>query len=465
MDAVVIVAAGRGHRAFGGQGLPKQYRPIAGRSVLARTLEAFVREERLGPMVVVIHPDDRTLYEAAIEEAADAFANNFASNGETAGRDRARLKERLLAPVAGGAERQESVLRGLEALETHSPDRVLIHDAARPFVDGALIARVLAALETAPGAIPGLPVADTLKRVDAEGLIETTIPRAGLWRVQTPQGFRFAEILAAHRTAAEAVAEGRAAQFTDDAAIAEWAGLSVKVVAGSAANVKLTTAEDFVMAEKHLQSGKGGMEGAATEGGAGANEMAGTTEVARTTEIAGATELRVGQGFDVHAFADANDGDDGTATAGRPLLLCGVAIPDGRPLAGHSDADVALHALTDAILGALVEADIGAHFPPSDPAHKGAPSERFLRDAAARVAARGGVITHVDLTIICEAPKIAPHRAAMRARVADILALAPARVSIKATTTEGLGFTGRGEGIAALATATVRLPANANRSD
>ena len=382
--AAMVVAAGRGTRA--GLAAPKQYARLAGRPVLRWAVEALALHPAVGPLLVVIDPADRALY----DEAAEGLAG-------------------LPAPITGGATRQDSVRQGLEALAEHRPDFVLIHDAARPFPSPALVERIVAALSPEAGVVPALPVADSMKRV-ADGAVVETLPRDGLAAVQTPQGFPFAAILAAHR---QAVASGASA-LTDDAAVAALADLPVRAVAGERANVKLTTAEDFADAEAWL---------------------------------AARQEVRTGQGFDVHAFGP-----------GDHVTLCGVAIPHGQGLAGHSDADVGLHALTDAILGALGEADIGAHFPPADPAWRGASSDRFLADAVRRVARRGGAIAHLDVTFICERPKIGPHREAMRARVAEIAVIEVGRVSVKATTSEGLGFTGRGEGIAAMAVATVRLP-------
>jgi 2-C-methyl-D-erythritol 4-phosphate cytidylyltransferase/2-C-methyl-D-erythritol 2,4-cyclodiphosphate synthase len=285
----------------------------------------------------------------------------------------------------------------------------LIHDGARPFVDDGLIARTLAALDTAPGALPAIPVSDTLKRAE-DGKVAATVERAGLWQAQTPQGFRFADILAAHRDVA-----GEA--LTDDAAVAERAGLDVVLVQGSANNVKVTTSDDLERAERRL---------------------------GETPAQAG--EVRVGTGFDVHRFTD-----------GDHVMLCGVKVPFEKGLAGFSDADVGLHALTDAILGALGAGDIGTHFPPGDARWAGASSDRFLRHAAEMVAAADGQVVHVDLTLICERPKIGPHRDAMVARIAGILRLSESRVSVKGKTTERLGFTGRGEGIAAQAVATLSL--------
>lgn len=388
--AVVIVAGGRGRRASGSD-VPKQYRPLAGTPVLTRVLESFVSYDNVDAILTVIHSDDRDCYEAA--------AKPFAAN--------------LLEPVTGGATRQESVRAGIERLEELNPRNVLIHDAARPFADAALVERVIGALADNEGAVPALAVTDTLKRA-SEGRIEDTVDRTNLWGVQTPQGFHFKKLLAAHRAAERA---GKT-DFTDDSSLAEWHGMNVTLVEGSPANVKLTTETDFVLAEERLAG----------------------------TEAAQSGECRIGQGFDVHAFTD-----------GDHVMLCGLKIPHGRALAGHSDADVALHALTDALLGAIGDGDIGGHFPPGDPKWKGAASELFLRDAADRVSARGARVVNIDVTIICEEPKIGPHREDMRARIADILQIETQRVSVKATTTEGLGFTGRGEGIAAQATAMVQF--------
>jgi len=376
----LVVAAGRGVRAGGAT--PKQYRTLGGRPVLRWSLERFQRHPRVSAVRVVIQPDDRALYDAA-----------------AAGLD-------LLPPVMGGPTRQDSVRLGLESLAAQSPSTVLIHDAARPFVDDTLIDRVLDALATTPGAIPATPVADTIKR-GVGGLVGATVDRSDLWRAQTPQGFRFAEILDAHRAAAGAA-------LSDDAAVAECAGLAVALVPGSEANTKLTTDEDLRRAAQACEA---------------------------------QAETRIGTGYDVHRVGP-----------GDHVWLCGVKVPHSHGLIGHSDADVALHALTDAVLGAVGDGDIGQHFPPSDARWRSAASDQFLMHAASRVAARGGRIVHVDVTIICERPKVGPHRAAMIARLAEILGLDPSRCSVKATTTEGLGFTGRGEGIAAQAVATIRIP-------
>ncbi|MEE8272357.1 MAG: bifunctional 2-C-methyl-D-erythritol 4-phosphate cytidylyltransferase/2-C-methyl-D-erythritol 2,4-cyclodiphosphate synthase [Alphaproteobacteria bacterium] len=380
--AALIVAAGRGER-FGGD-VPKQYRHLAGRPILRHTVEAFLGHEAVGRVCVVIDPAHRALCDAALA-------------GLPVG-----------APVDGGSDRQESVRLGLETLAAEPPARVLIQDGVRPLTDAATIARVCAALDRGPAAIAAIPVADTLKRA-ADGVSLGTVDRTGLWRAQTPQGFDFQAILTAHR--------GAGATATDDAAVAERAGLPVQLVPGHVDNLKVTTEEDLRRAERLLAAGQ--------------------------------ADIRVGNGYDVHRFG-----------AGNHVMLCGVAVPHSHGLQGHSDADVGLHALTDAVLGALGDGDIGRHFPPGDPRWRDADSGRFLRHAADLVAVRNGRIGHVDVTLICERPRIGSHRAAMVARVAELLGPAgdAATVSVKATTTEGLGFIGRGEGIAAQATATIRLP-------
>ncbi len=379
-SVALVMAAGRGHR-MGGE-IPKQYVPLAGRPLLRRTVAAFAGHAEIDAVRVVINPDDRALYDAAVEGQA------------------------LLEPVAGGAERQDSVRNGLESLVEHAPDNVLIHDAARPFVTADLISRTLAALDRAPGAIAAIPVSDTLKRGD--GLITGTVPRDGLWRAQTPQAFHYDAILAAHRDAA-------GLSLTDDAAVAERAGLGVALVPGGEDNFKLTTPEDFERARRVLAEGA-------------------------------ATEARVGTGFDAHRFG-----------AGDHVMLCGVRIAHDGGLVGHSDADVGIHAIVDALLGAIGAGDIGDHFPPTDPRWAGADSTDFLAHARDLVERAGGAVANVDVTLICERPRIGPHRAAMIACLAEVLAIAPDRVNVKATTTERLGFTGRGEGIAAQAVATVRI--------
>src|SRR6202050_1520065 len=381
----ILVTAGRGLRA--GSGGPKQYRSIGGQMVIYRAMEPFCRHPKIFAVQPVLNPDDTAMFSAAVSE----------------------LRHR--PPTNGGATRQASVRAGLEALAGQKPDIVLIHDAARPFVSAALISRAIDAASRTGAAIPAIPVADTVKLVHRSGNVEATPERARLRIAQTPQAFRFDVILDAHRRAA---ADGRG-DFPDDAALAEWAGLTVTTFEGDPANMKLTTPEDFVREEARL----GAMLG----------------------------DVRTGTGYDVHAFGD-----------GDHLMICGVRVPHSRGFLAHSDGDVGLHALVDAILGALADGDIGSHFPPSDPQWKGAASDRFLKYAVDRVTARGGRIAHLDVTLICERPKGGPPLEAMRARIAEITGLAPSRVAVKATTSERLGFTGREEGIAAVASATIRLP-------
>ncbi len=381
----LVVAAGRGSR-LGGP-IAKQWLDLDGRPLLRHSLETLAAHSMVDGVRVVIHPDDHDRYAQATRGLA------------------------LGQPIEGGETRQESVRLGLEALADDPPDLVLIHDGARPFVDGDLIARVIEVLENHHGAIPALRVHDTIKR-EREGLVAGTIPRDGLWLVQTPQGFRFADILEAHRAA-------RGLQLTDDSAVAERAGLRVAIVAGSEDNVKITTPSDLERA----------------------------SEIARRSG-----EVCVGMGYDVHRFAP-----------GTEVILCGVRIPHDRRLEGHSDADVGLHAATDAILGAIGAGDIGRHFPPSDARWRGADSSLFLARAGELAGAAGASLLHLDVTIICERPNIAPHAAAMTARLAAILAVDPGRISVKATTTDGLGFTGRAEGIAAQAVATLRMPRRSPR--
>jgi 2-C-methyl-D-erythritol 4-phosphate cytidylyltransferase/2-C-methyl-D-erythritol 2,4-cyclodiphosphate synthase len=383
--AAIVVAAGRGLRAGGD--LPKQYRRILGEPVIRPSLATLVRHDEISAVQPVIHPDDAGLFEPA-----------------AAGLD-------LLPAVPGGASRQASVRAGLEALEPRSPDLVLVHDAARPFASAALIARAIAAARKSGAAVPVIAVADTVKTVDAAGTVTGTIDRANLRMVQTPQAFSFAALLEAHRRAKAAGRE----DFTDDAALAEWAGLAVTTFEGEAGNVKLTTSEDFARAE--------------------------------AAKLAGLSDVRTGFGFDVHRFGD-----------GDHVMLGGVRIAHTRGLSGHSDADVVLHALVDAILGALADGDIGVHFPPTDPQWRGASSDRFLAFAVERLRARGGRIAHLDVTVVCETPRIGPHRDAIRARIAEIAGVPVERIGVKATTSEKMGFTGRGEGMAAFANATVRLP-------
>ncbi len=373
----LIVAAGSGSRM--GDGLPKQYRMLGNRSLLAHAIDALTAHPSIDVVQVVIGAGQERLYEQAIAD------------------------RRLPPPVIGGASRRDSVRAGLDAVRG---ERVLIHDAARPFVPDDVVDRLLNALETQQGAVPVLPMTDTVAHGGA-GLLGDTVDRSTLNRIQTPQAFRTAAIVGAHRL------WSADREATDDAQILRATGTPVATVEGDAALEKLTYESDFATAARRLHD---------------------------------SMITRTGLGFDVHAF-----GGNG------PVWLGGVAVPHQRGLAGHSDADVALHALTDALLGAAVLGDIGDHFPPSDPQWKGAASRLFLEHAASLIWARGGVIDHVDLTIICETPKIGPYRDSIRASIAGMLRLPVARISVKATTTERLGFTGRAEGIAAQAVATIRM--------
>ena len=371
----LILAAGRGTRAGGA--LPKQWQALAGRPVISHTLARFQAHPRVDDILLVLHPED-------FDRAA------------------------ALGPVrkvAGGASRDASVRAGLEALAEAPPELVLIHDVARPLVPQAVIDRVIDALASHPGAAPALAVTDALWR-GAQGRVSGTEERSGLYRAQTPQGFRYGDILAAHRAHAGGAA--------DDVEVARAAGLDVAIVAGDEANLKITLPGDFARAEDMMRP---------------------------------KMQIRTGQGYDVHAF-----------TPGTRVVLCGVSLPHDAALLGHSDADVGMHALTDAIYGALAEGDIGRHFPPSEPAWKGAASEVFLAHAAGLAREKGFEIGNVDVTLICEAPKIGPHADAMRAALAAIMGVDAGRVSVKATTSERLGFTGRGEGIAAMALATLVKP-------
>ena len=376
--AVIVVAAGRGTRAGGGE--PKQWRPLAGQSVLARTLAAL---SGFGRAILVLHPED--------------MARGLAEFG---GR---------VTLVAGGESRAESVRNALETLDGSGISRVLIHDGARPFASAALVGRVLAALAGHDGAAPALAVTDALWR-GAGGRVTGSAERHGLFRAQTPQGFRLGPILAAHRAAPDPAAAA------DDVALALAAGLDVAIVEGEEENLKITWPDDFARAEAILRQ--------------------------REREERTAMDVRMGNGFDVHAFCE-----------GDHVMLCGVRVPHGRGLLGHSDADVGMHALTDALYGALAEGDIGRHFPPSDPQWRGAASEIFLAHAADLARSRGFRLANADVTLICERPKVGPHAAAMQAELARIMGVEAGRISVKATTSERLGFTGREEGIAALATA------------
>jgi 2-C-methyl-D-erythritol 4-phosphate cytidylyltransferase/2-C-methyl-D-erythritol 2,4-cyclodiphosphate synthase len=383
--AGLIVAAGDGVRS--GQNLPKQYARIAGRAVLTHAIDALIGHPAIDSVQIVIGRGHDSLYAEAIGDRA------------------------LPAPVQGGATRRDSVIAGLEAIDA---DIVLIHDAARPFLPPEVIDRLLAALTDSDGAVPALPVADTLARGDSSALGDT-VARDGLYRIQTPQTFARADILAAHR------AWDEAREATDDAQVARAHGLSVAIVEGDAMLDKLTYAADFAQAADRMRP---------------------------------AMISRSASGYDVHAFSE-----------GSGVWLGGLLIPHNRALAGHSDADVALHAIVDALLGTISAGDIGSHFPPSDSRWRGAASEIFVRHARDLVVAAGGIIDHVDLTIVCEAPKIGPHREAIRTRIAALLDVPIAHVSVKATTTEKLGFTGRSEGIAAQAIATVRIPESYSKTN
>lgn len=386
----VIVAAGRGERAGTPQEGPKQYRRIGGEPVIRHTLRQFLTWQQAGPIVVVIHPDDQALFAEACQGIVEAG--------------------RILTTF-GGATRQQSVLEGLLCLAETNATHVMIHDAARPFIGHDLLNRIAAGLESGEAAVlPALPVTDTLKRAGLDATVETTVARAGLWAAQTPQSFALPAILEAHLRAASSDRH----DFTDDASIAEWAGIPVRLVEGSPDNVKLTLRRDITMADEKL------------------------------SRHPALPDVRTGNGYDVHQLVE-----------GDGVTLCGVFMPHDQKLSGHSDADVALHALTDALLATCGAGDIGDHFPPSDPQWKGAASRIFLAHAAEIVRQRGGIITNADVSIIAEAPKVGPHREAMRQNLSDILGISIDRCSIKATTNEKIGFIGRKEGIAAIATATV----------
>jgi 2-C-methyl-D-erythritol 4-phosphate cytidylyltransferase / 2-C-methyl-D-erythritol 2,4-cyclodiphosphate synthase len=385
----VIVAGGSGLRAGGG--LPKQYQLVGGKPIIRWTLEAFLAHPLISKVQTVIGIGHESLYAQATE-------------GLTA----------LLAPVSGGGSRQDSCRAGIEACLAYAPSKILIHDAARPFLSPDLITSVIQELDYAPAVIPGLPVADTMKFAPS-GMIEKTVDRASLWFVQTPQGFRYDQIRSAHR---QAVLEGKTS-FTDDAAVAEYAGMKVQIVAGEQKNRKLTTSHDILEADREHSSHR----------------------------FENLPDVRMGQGIDFHVFEK-----------GTHVTLCGIKIPHTHKLKGHSDADVALHAVTDAILGAIGEADIGQHFPPTDKQWKGAASSIFVSKAMELLKARGGVLAHIDITILAEAPRIGPHLSAMKESLHGLLGLSLDRIGIKATTTEKMGAIGRKEGMSASAIATVRLP-------
>lgn len=388
--AALIVAAGQGVRAGRGQ-IPKQFQHIGGKPLLLHSLDVLLAHPRIDAVRVVIAEGQKPLYQAIAPQ-----------------------HPKLGAPVDGGDSRQESVRAGLEALADAPPGRVLIHDAARPFLSPALIDRVTDALAGADAVVPAISVASTLKRVNPDGTVAETVPREGLAAAETPQGFAFDAIRSAHAKAA-----GGPTDFTDDAAVAEWAGMQVQVVAGDQSNVKLTTATDIAAADRQMLA----------------------------ADMLRLGDVRVGMGYDIHPLGP-----------GSEIWLGGVAIPHNRALAGHSDADVILHALTDAVLGAIGEADIGAHFPATDARWRGAASAQFLAHAVALVGERGGVVAHLDVSYVGQGPRISPYRDAMRESIATIAGIALDRVAVKATTNEGLGFIGRGEGAAAYAVATVRLP-------
>ncbi|QLF70407.1 bifunctional 2-C-methyl-D-erythritol 4-phosphate cytidylyltransferase/2-C-methyl-D-erythritol 2,4-cyclodiphosphate synthase [Peteryoungia desertarenae] len=385
---VVVVAAGRGERAGGTVDGPKQYRQIGGHAVLWHTIKAFLDWPHTGPIIVVIHPDDEDLYRLMAAQLPGSHD---------------------IAVTFGAPTRQLSVLQGLRSLAGKGVSHVLIQDGVRPFIDRALLDRVRDGFMTGHSALlPALPVTDTIKRFSSDGRVVTTVPRDDLCAAQTPQAFKYEAIFRAHEAAATSGLNG----FTDDASIAEWAGIPVQVIEGSADNVKLTTRKDIAMADEKL-------------GGS-------------------LPDVRTGNGYDVHQLIP-----------GDGVTLCGIFIPHDQKLMGHSDADVALHALTDALLATCGAGDIGDHFPPSDPQWKGAPSRIFLEHAAKIIRQNGGTIMNVDVSLIAEAPKVGPHREAMRQKLSDILGISLERCSVKATTNEKIGFVGRREGIAAIATASV----------
>ncbi|WP_082352525.1 bifunctional 2-C-methyl-D-erythritol 4-phosphate cytidylyltransferase/2-C-methyl-D-erythritol 2,4-cyclodiphosphate synthase [Rhizobium sp. AAP43] len=386
---IILVAAGRGERAGASVEGPKQYRRIGNKPVIWHTLKLFLEWPKSGPVVVVIHPDDDTLLKAATSDLA---------------------RQDHFMIVTGGATRQESVLNGLRRLRESGVEHVMIHDGVRPFADHALLDRIATELAAGKAALlPAVAVTDTIKRADASKVVTDTVPRKDLFAAQTPQSFHYETILAAHERAAREAS----IDFTDDASIAEWAGIPVHIVEGSIDNIKLTVQRDITMADEKLKR-------------------------------AALPDVRTGNGYDVHQLE-----------SGEGVTLCGVFIPHDQKLKGHSDADVALHALTDALLATCGAGDIGDHFPPSDPQWKGAPSRIFLEHAADIVRKAGGTIMNADVSLIAEAPKIGPHRQAMRERLSEILGISLDRCSVKATTNETIGFVGRREGIAAIATASV----------
>jgi 2-C-methyl-D-erythritol 4-phosphate cytidylyltransferase / 2-C-methyl-D-erythritol 2,4-cyclodiphosphate synthase len=392
---VTALIVAAGRGSRAGQGLPKQYRTVGGIPVLTRTLQAFLGVQSIRHIQVVIHPDDLSLYESAVGSLVDEAGL------------------RLRPPAMGGQTRCDTVRNGLAAL-AGVDDRaiVLIHDGARPFVTADLINHAIAHARQHGPCIPVLAVTDTIKQVGPDGEVTATLDRDRLRSVQTPQAFPLAIIRAAH---AEAARQARS-DFTDDGALIEWLGLPLCTFPGDVANIKLTTVQDFTQAEMR-------------------------------TSPSTALLTRVATGYDVHAFGP-----------GDHIWLCGVRVPHVQGVVAHSDGDVALHALCDAIFGVIGDGDIGVHFPPGDEAWRGASSDQFLAYACSRLAARGGIIDHLDLSIVCERPRIGPHREAMRQRIASLADVDIEQIGLKATTSERLGFTGRSEGLAALATVTVRLP-------
>ncbi|MHB2264757.1 bifunctional 2-C-methyl-D-erythritol 4-phosphate cytidylyltransferase/2-C-methyl-D-erythritol 2,4-cyclodiphosphate synthase [Aliihoeflea sp. PC F10.4] len=391
MIAAIIVAAGRGERAGDPADGPKQYRHIGGEAILLHTLRTFLNHPDIDLVAVSIHRDDEQLFREAVGDIAER-----------------------VTVVIGGMTRQTSTWNALQKLADHAPDAVLVHDGVRPFVDAALISRVIAGIDDRTGSLPAIAVSDTLKEASPDGFVARTVAREGLYGAQTPQGFPFPLL---HKAHARAAAEGRE-NFTDDAAIAEWADISVRLVEGAPDNVKLTWARDIANADDKMKKA-----------------------------TAMFPDIRTGNGYDVHSFEP-----------GDAVILCGVPIPHDKKLSGHSDADVGLHALTDALLATCGAGDIGTHFPPSDPQWKGAASRIFVEEAVRIVRAKKGRIANADITLICEAPRIGPYRDAMTKELVAMLGISPDRVSVKATTNEKLGFVGRGEGIAAIATATVAYP-------
>jgi len=386
--AALVLAAGRGERAGGNT--RKQYALIGGQPVIRHTVAAFLDNQSIAPVVLVIHPDDRACARQALGDLAD----------------------RVIL-VEGGATRQDSTCAGLQALQPYAPDFVHIHDGARPFITQEQLEALYSSLSPHNGVLPAVPVSDTLKQVE-DGYIRTTIPREGLYAAQTPQSFPYQLILAAHQAAQTA---GRH-DFSDDSALAEWHKIPMKIVAGSPDNVKITWSKDIIMADQRLSK-----------------------------TACHFPDIRTGNGYDVHRLED-----------GDGVILCGVHISWPKKLSGHSDADVGLHALTDALLATHGAGDIGTHFPPSDPQWKDAASDIFVRHAVKLLRQKSGRIANIDITLIAEAPKIGPHRTAMTAALQDMLGIQAERISIKATTNEQLGFIGREEGIAAIATATVIYP-------